>query len=221
MTIEFRAWKKTPRLNRDITVTEKIDGTNACVIVEQHTFGHQAGGMGKEVLDVVFDPLEALSPDRDLPCFEYHVGAQSSNRLITPGKDHFGFAQWVVDNAEALVAVLGVGRHYGEWWGSGIQRGYGLPRGERRFSLFDKRYAHLIDPFAVPVLPPGLDVVPVLYEGPFSQFEIDWALNTLRLDGSVAAPGFKNAEGVIVYHSASKQVYKALIEGDDEPKGAA
>ncbi len=28
---EFREWPKIPRLNREITVSEKIDGTNACV----------------------------------------------------------------------------------------------------------------------------------------------------------------------------------------------
>lgn len=29
----FRAWPKTPRLFRDMVITEKIDGTNAAVIV--------------------------------------------------------------------------------------------------------------------------------------------------------------------------------------------
>lgn len=33
ITGEFRPWRKIARLNREIVVTEKIDGTNACVIV--------------------------------------------------------------------------------------------------------------------------------------------------------------------------------------------
>lgn len=33
-----------------------------------------------------------------------------------------------------------------------------------------------------------------------------------------AAPGFMRPEGVVVYHSAG-QVFKALIENDDQPKG--
>src|SRR4051812_2981949 len=33
MTAAFQAWPKTPRLFRDIVVSEKIDGTNAAVIV--------------------------------------------------------------------------------------------------------------------------------------------------------------------------------------------
>lgn len=32
---EFRAWPSTPRLFRDVVITEKIDGTNACVIVSE------------------------------------------------------------------------------------------------------------------------------------------------------------------------------------------
>ena len=30
---EFRAFHKIPRLFRDVIITEKIDGTNACVVV--------------------------------------------------------------------------------------------------------------------------------------------------------------------------------------------
>jgi hypothetical protein len=33
MTPEFREWPKIPRWNKPISITEKIDGTNACVIV--------------------------------------------------------------------------------------------------------------------------------------------------------------------------------------------
>jgi hypothetical protein len=32
---EFKPWPKIARLNRDITITEKIDGTNAAVIVTE------------------------------------------------------------------------------------------------------------------------------------------------------------------------------------------
>lgn len=37
--MDFVPWAKTPRLFRDMTVTEKIDGTNAAVIVEK--FGNE------------------------------------------------------------------------------------------------------------------------------------------------------------------------------------
>ena len=65
------------------------------------------------------------------------VGVQSRKRLITVESDNFGFARWVHINAELLAEVLGDGTHYGEFYGSGIQRGYGLKNGEKRFALFN------------------------------------------------------------------------------------
>lgn len=179
--IEFQAWPKTPRLNRDITITEKIDGTNAAIIVTD----------------------------------DLRVGAQSRKRLITPEDDNFGFARWVADNAETLASLLGPGRHFGEWWGSGIQRGYGLTKGEKRFSLFNvNRYADL-DATEIP----ALGVVPTLYVGPNTTSAVAATLANLLIDGSSVAPGFTRPEGIVVFHSASQQVYKVLAENDDIPKG--
>ena len=96
MTIQFESFPKLHRFTGPIVISEKIDGTNACVVIE-----------GDE------------------------IAAQSRTRIITPEKDNHGFARWVYANKEALIAVLGDGRHYGEWWGNGIQRGYGLK--EKRF----------------------------------------------------------------------------------------
>lgn len=195
--IEFKAWGKTPRLNRDITVTEKIDGTNAAIIVAR-----------------VADSIEG----EDVFCNAegtFRIGAQSRNRLITPGKttDNYGFAGWVRDNAFDLLSELGEGHHYGEWWGKGIAIGYGVE--DKRFSLFNThRYAGIYGRTN------GLlDHVPVLYQGPFSQAAISTQVERLRELGSVAAPGFDKPEGVIVYHSASRQVYKVLLENDEIPKG--
>jgi hypothetical protein len=58
----------------------------------------------------------------------------SRNRWVTPGKqDNYGFSRWAHEHKDELM-TLGPGRHFGEWWGLGIQRGYGLQ--EKRFSLF-------------------------------------------------------------------------------------
>ncbi|MET0888327.1 MAG: RNA ligase family protein [Mycetocola sp.] len=184
MTIEFQPWPKIARLNRNIVVTEKIDGTNAAVIVS-------------EELAV--------------------VGAQSRSRLITPEDDNFGFARWVQEHAESLAACLGPGRHFGEWWGSGIQRKYGLANGEKRFSLFNTSRHERADFSEVP----GLGVVPVLYEGPNDNDAIDEALDRLDSLGSVAAPGFMDPEGIVVFHSASRTMFKVAIKGDEAPKSMA
>jgi hypothetical protein len=199
--IEFQGWPKTPRLFRDIVVTEKIDGTNAAIIIEQVAEVDQSAAFAYVTLDT------------ELGAVRFAVAAQSRKRLITPESDNFGFATWVQENAADLVRLLGPGRHFGEWWGKGIQRGYGLD--ERRFSLFNvaRHGATALDSQGL------LHVVPILYHGPFSEVGIKFTLHTLAQEGSVAAPGFDKPEGVVVYHAAARQSFKVLLENDDIPKG--
>src|ERR1700675_3768540 len=112
---------------------------------------------------------------------EFLVGSRT--RWITPEDDNFGFARWAHANKEELLK-LGPGHHFGEWWGLGIQRNYGLK--EKRFSLFNSnRWSD-----AAGIRPACCYVVPVLYEGLFNTTIItDWLL-ALAIDGSHAAPGF-------------------------------
>lgn len=143
---------------------------------------------------------------------EFITGSRS--RWITPEDDNFGFARWAHENKEELLK-LGPGRHFGEWWGAGIQRKYGLT--EKRFSLFNVRRWRQPDV----VLPGCVSLVPVLYEGAFTLDAVNAALAELRLGGSRAAPGFMNPEGVVVFHVAAQQLFKKTLEKDDQPKGRA
>ena len=136
----------------------------------------------------------------------------SRNRWITPEADNFGFARWAVEHEEEL-RLLGPGRHYGEWWGAGIQRRYGLS--EKRFSLFNTTRWTQPDV----TLPPCVSIVPVLYAGPFSDKAVADALGCLAETGSKAAPGFRDPEGIVVFLSASRQLYKVTL-GDDGHKEA-
>jgi len=146
---------------------------------------------------------------------DLRVGAQSRNRIITPEQDNFGFARWVADNAETLASLLGPGRHFGEWWGSGIQRGYGLTKGEKRFSLFNvNRYAD-VDFTELP----NVSLVPTLYTGTFDSEQVGWEVDRLTRIGSAAAPGFMRPEGVVVFHVAAQTVFKVTCENDEAPKG--
>lgn len=149
-------------------------------------------------------------------CFnEYgHILCGSRNRIITPEDDNYGFARWAYENQEALFDVLGEGRHYGEWWGSGIQRKYGLSGGERWFSLFNTGRWSSRDTDQVDFL----DVVPVLYAGEFSSEKVDEVMDKLRETGSIAAPGFMNPEGIVVYHSQINQMFKVTFEHDETGK---
>lgn len=194
---EFEAWPKTPRLFRDIVITEKIDGTNAAVIVEETDPILWPEG---EPVFVNEDPATGFGA-------WYKVTAQSRNRLITPEQDNAGFARWVQDHALELAVDLGPGRHFGEWYGSKIGRKYGLE--EKRLALFNvAKWA------SVTFTTPNLTVVPTLYSGPYAEEEVWAALQDLEEHGSYAAPGFMEPEGICVFHTASRKVYKVTLDGD-------
>lgn len=141
------------------------------------------------------------------------VRAGSRSRWITPADDNFGFARWVEEHVDELRG-LGPGYHYGEWWGAGIQRRYGLA--EKRWSLFN--VARWGDPA---VRPACCGVVPELARGMDVREVAERALARLRAEGSVAAPGFANPEGVVIYHTAASMLFKVTLEKDAEHKGAS
>lgn len=64
----------------------------------------------------------------------------------------------------------------------------------------------------------GVYVVPTLAISE-DHAEIERCLRDLSQGGSAAEPGFMHPEGVVVYHTASQNLYKVLIENDDVPKG--
>lgn len=183
MSIEFIPFPKIPRWSKEqhIVITEKIDGTNACIWINDD-------------------------------CTELKCGSRT--RWITPEDDNFGFAAWAERNKTALLG-LGKGTHYGEWWGLGIQRCYNMHK--RQFSLFNtlrwgtdeqrERIAGIAD----------VESVPVLYQGPFSETAIDDTMQRLWEGGSVASPGFRNPEGVVIYMPGSRTLYKKTF-GDNISK---
>lgn len=133
----------------------------------------------------------------------------SRSRWITPEDDNYGFARWATEHADGL-RELGPGRHFGEWWGAGIQRRYGLT--EKRFSLFNAGR------WTAETVPSCCHVVPILYQGKFNTDSVEMTLAALRENGSAAAPGFMRPEGVIVYVAAARSYFKVTLEKDDEPK---
>lgn len=175
--LAFREFQKIPRLYREVVVTEKIDGTNACVVVGE----------------------------------DGTIRAQSRSRFITPKDDNYGFAKWVQEHADVLIQ-LGPGYHYGEWWGQGVNRGYGLT--EKRFSLFNVTRWGEARPWCC-------HVVPVIEKGEAKHgfAVVDAALQRLRTFGSYAAPGFNKPEGVIAFHTQGNLLFKATLERDEEWKG--
>lgn len=185
----FTPFPKIPRLRRNIVVTEKLDGTNAQVVITE----------------------------------DGQIRAGSRNRYVEPGKqDNYGFGGWVQDNKLEL-GKLGPGVHYGEWWGCGIQRGYGLTDGERRFSLFNT--SRWMEAYQARLagheneFPSCCHVVPLLGVHTFDTAYVEKVVIDLQEYGSKAAHGYMKPEGVIVFHAASGQLFKRLIENDEQHKG--
>ncbi|HWU33289.1 MAG TPA: hypothetical protein VN108_10460, partial [Marmoricola sp.] len=92
---------------------------------------------------------------------------------------------------------------------------YGLTGTDKRFSLFNTTRWQETDLSVVP----GLGVVPVLAAENFSTEAVGTALERLRSLGSVAAPGFMDPEGIVVFLSAARSMFKVTLKGDELPKG--
>ena len=188
----FREFPKMARLSREVIVTEKIDGTNASIFIQNASLEDE---------DDIFNIAEKDG---------YIMRAGSRTRWITPSDDNHGFASWVASNSDELFK-LGEGHHFGEWWGSGIQSGYGLQKGEKRFSLFN------VDRWTES-RPSCTHVVPILWRGVFDTVKIQEVLDNLAKTGSVAAPGFMKPEGIVVFHTAGNVGFKKTIYKDESPK---
>ena len=124
--------------------------------------------------------------------------------------DNHGFASWVKTNKEELLK-LGKGHHYGEWWGKGIQRGYGLDI--KLFSLFNVSKWQDAN-----IRPLCCEVVPILYKGIFDMAQIEGQLDILKTCGSKVAPGFMNPEGIVIYHTTGNLYFKKTILNDEKGK---
>lgn len=168
MEFEVRQWPKTTRLLSRCLISEKLDGSNCAVIVEEDENG-------------------------------FKLGAQTRTKLATRYDDQLGFYRWVEENVETLIKDLGVGYHYGEF-----VKGKGLK--EPHLFLFNiKRWRDAI--FTTPTL----KVVPLLYEGEYSQAHLDACVADLETNGSKVldtAP-----EGVIVFWSDDQTSKKYFCKG--------
>lgn len=168
-----------PKIKRSgglyITITEKIDGTNAQVCIRDG---------------------------------EIRFG--SRKRWVTPGKqtDNYGFAAWGELNRDELLR-LGNGRHYGEWYGQGINSNYGMKG--RGFALFNTDR----DPESLPAC---VTTVPVLYRGPASAEVEDKTFTDLWANGSTAVPGYAWPEGIVTRHHATGVLIKRTFAGFNTPK---
>lgn len=172
--MEFKHWPKIPRIENEAwAITEKIDGTNGVIAIDE----------------------------------DNHIYVGSRNRWLDLHDDNHGFYKWTMENEEDLLK-LGPGYHYGEWYGQGIQRGYGLK--EKRFALF---YLS-----KTAIKPDCCEIVSTI-----NVFDHDkgmrglrtaiWlSLDLLQTAGSVHVPGYTKPEGIIIRSFLTGQRYKYILE---------
>jgi hypothetical protein len=195
----FEEFPKIPRLKREVVITEKVDGTNAQIawVMPEAEDALEDAHKDPFCLGVFPGPNDGDS------AMALYAGSRT-HWLDTSSKgDNFGFAKWVLERSDELRA-LGPGRHFGEWYGQGIQRNYGLQ--EKRFALFN------VGRWTAETVPSCVGIVPILARG--ENVNPDEAMEKLKAGGSVIAPGFMNPEGVVVFHSASRQMYKLTFKDD-------
>lgn len=137
---------------------------------------------------------------------EIKVQASSRTRDIYPHDDNYGFARFVEENKQELIEKLGLGTHFGEWAGPGINSGEGLK--EKTFVLFN----HERFPAERP-LPKQCMVVPVLYKGHYDYIKVIEIADKLKEGGSVLSPGFAHPEGIVIEVAGKR--YKKVFSPEE------
>jgi hypothetical protein len=162
--MEFQSFRSLERVETTVTLTEKIDGTNAQICIWQEPSG------------------------------DMQLMTCSRNRIITPEDDNHGFAKWAYNHKEKLQTFLGEGRHFGEWCGGSIARGYGLKN--KCFALFNSaRWSEIREKSTID----EICSVPVLYNDIYYEGLINEQMDFLKKEGSQFARGFMNPEGIVIY----------------------
>jgi len=183
--MEFKKFPKIERLDKQqMSITQKLHGTNAQIHIYEE----------KEYIPNAEHKITL------------NIRAGSRIRWIFPEDDNFGFANWVEDNREVLIEFLGEGTHYGEWVGRGINSGEGLE--DKQFFLFDWWKYQEVEEF-----PKGLNVVPLLYNGPLDLDKVAEVMADLKENGSRVVEGFMRPEGVVVNFSGTR--YKKVFDAEE------
>lgn len=193
---EFFEQPKIARFNRPVIVTEKIDGTNAGVLV------HEDGRVEACSKNRVLRPGE---PDN----FGFRAWVETkADELRTLGHGLHRGEWW----------GKGIQRHYGchekRFSLFNVQRWRRFPDVE---DVLDLRAEELGLVRVSP--PPCCDVVPVLgvtFIPNTSLFSI--LIDGLRVNGSVVFGGFMRPEGIVIFHTAQGNMFKITLEHDEKPK---
>lgn len=189
--ITFEPFPKIGRLSRECIITEKIDGTNAQIIITDE--GRIAAGSRTRL----------ITPEDDNYGFARWVQEHREELLqLGPGR-HFG--EWwgqKIQRAYGLTEKRFSLFNTTRWYDPRLGTSVSLALVANRFPV-----------------PACCHVVPELFRGLFSDRIVDNMIAKLRLYGSEAAPGFMRPEGVVAFHTATGVLFKKTLEKDEAPTG--
>lgn len=200
--VAFFEMPKIARFNREVIVTEKIDGTNASVIVFED--GRVAAGSKNRLL---------LDSEPDNFGFRAWVRKyEDALRLLGPGL-HRG--EWWGQ---------GIGRKYDgrpkTFSLFNVQRWVSATPREEPVSWTEYLARNAIVRTPLPLSLPCCEVVPVLGVIPRPDpIYVDAFVEGLKDNGSKAQPGFMRPEGVVCFFTASQGLFKVTCEKDESRKG--
>lgn len=189
MTVEFKPFPKMQRLYDNangIVITEKADGTNAAVQIENGTL---VGIQSRKRL---------ITPESDNFGFARWATDNAEGLVETLG-DGIHYGEWL---------GKGIQRGYGL-----DEKRFALFN-TTRWSGYDDQGSWVRNPSLSTV--PGLTTVPELYRGSVSDGidnKVEYALDLLRANGSWINPGFDRPEGVVVFFNDSRIGFKVIPEG--------
>ena len=187
MELQFEEFSKIGRLNKECTITEKIDGVNG-----QITFDED-GNM------LVGSRRREIFPE----------GTEGKPK----GCDQNGLAQWAYKHQALLFDYLGTGRHFGEWAGKGINKRYPRLTGKQFFLFNTFQWETKDNPIPDNLLCAGLTVVPILAIAPFSTELVDKTMADLKNGGSCLSGD--NPEGIVIYHHGLSTYMKVTFDFDE------
>lgn len=173
----FPKYPKTLRYeNLRVVITEKIDGTNGLI---------------------------EISPDG--------VRFGSRNCYLNEHKDNYGFFNFFSQFENRIMESFspeydGLVHIYGEWFGAGIQRTYGLK--EKYFMPFSPYWANTLIEVGVPNIVPPYQ----FYAGKMDSVREEMAFQTLKEEGSQLVPGWKRPEGIIIHYLDNNLKIKRTLD---------
>lgn len=195
---QFRKWGSTPRWHKGLTITEKIDGTNACVVI----YDGQVKAQSRNRM---------ITPDNDNAGFAKWVYENAGALTDTLGYGyHYGewFGPGIQKNplgVESKRFALFQATKYTKENGFFLEDVDGL---ETVPLLFHGQG----DVWTIPKVVENLNTYGTKVEGAKTE-EIHTGIPGLENTEFVYHKAAK-AEGVIVYHKETQQKYKILLEDD-------